>query len=209
MQLLPALTSSPKVVAKEAPAGRHLPYSHHVDGHTIATRDGLLMQVIAMRGLLFETADTEEINYRKRLRDAMLQAIGSSRFALYHHIVRRRVDVGLDATFGDAFSAKLDAAWRGRLDRRQLFVNDLYLTLIRRPLQGRVGLLDGLREKLSRTSSPVETAAQEGNEALALRPDAGPRFEMHRRLDEMAPAMRDGFFLVPRLATHEDTSDAS
>src|SRR3546814_8054281 len=26
MQLLPALTSSPKVVAKEAPAGRHLPY---------------------------------------------------------------------------------------------------------------------------------------------------------------------------------------
>src|SRR3546814_3696105 len=85
--------SSPKVVAKEAPAGRHLPYGHHVDDHTIATRDGLLMQVIALRGLLFETADTEEINYRKRLRDAMLQSIGSSRFALYHHIVRRRVDV--------------------------------------------------------------------------------------------------------------------
>ena len=82
MQLLPALTSSPKVVANEAPAGRHLPYSHHVDGNTLATRDGLLMQVIALRGLLFETADTEEINYRKRLRDAMLQAIGSSRFAL-------------------------------------------------------------------------------------------------------------------------------
>jgi type IV secretion system protein VirB4 len=34
-------------------------------------------------GLLFETADTDEINYRKVLRDAMLQAIGSSRFALY------------------------------------------------------------------------------------------------------------------------------
>lgn len=169
MQLLPALTSSPKVVANEGPAGRHLPYSHHVDGNTLATRDGLLMQVIAMRGLLFETADTEEINYRKRLRDAMLQAIGSSRFALYHHIVRRRVDVGLDAEFEDAFSAKLDVAWQGRLDRRQLFVNDLYLTLIRRPLQGRVGLLDGLREKLSRTSSPVETAAQDFRQLDAAR----------------------------------------
>ena len=169
MQLLPALASSPKVVAKEAPAGRHLSYSHHVDGHTIATRDGLLMQVIAMRGLLFETADTEEINYRKRLRDAMLQAIGSSRFALYHHIVRRRVDVGLDARFDDAFSAKLDAAWQGRLDRRQLFVNDLYLTLIRRPLQGRAGLLDSLREKLSRTSSPAETATQDLRQLDAAR----------------------------------------
>src|SRR3546814_17028922 len=99
MQLLPALASSPRIVAREAPAGRHLPYSHHVDDHTIATRDGLLMQIIAMRGLLFETADTDEINYRKRLRDAMLQAIGSSRLALYHHIIRRRVDVRLEGRF--------------------------------------------------------------------------------------------------------------
>src|SRR3546814_11211121 len=92
-----------------------------------------------MRGLLFETADTDEINYRKRLRDAMLQAIGSSRFALYHHIIRRRVDVRLEGRFDDPFSAKLDAAWQRRQERRQLFVNDLYLTLVRRPLQGRVG----------------------------------------------------------------------
>ena len=55
------------------------------------------MQMIHLRGLLFETADTDEINYRKRLRDAMLQAIGSSRFALYHHIVRRRIDAELAA----------------------------------------------------------------------------------------------------------------
>src|SRR3546814_16367422 len=99
----------------------------------------------------------------------MLQAIGSSRFALYHHIVRRRVEVGLDAKFDDPFSAKLDAAWQGRLDRRQLFVNDLYLTLIRRPLQGRVGLLDSLREKLSRTSTPVETAVQDLRQLDAAR----------------------------------------
>lgn len=157
MQLLPALAASPKIVAREAPAGRHLPYGHHVDDHTIATRDGLLMQVIALRGMLFETADTDEINYRKRLRDAMLQSIGSSRFAIYHHIIRRRIEAGLDGTFGDPFSAKLDAAWQGRLDRRQLFVNDLYLTLIRRPLQGRVGLLDSLREKLGGTRSATDT----------------------------------------------------
>src|SRR3546814_20642465 len=91
----------------------------------------------------------------------MLQAIGSSRFALYHHIIRRRVDVRLEGRFDDPFSAKLDAAWQRRQERRQLFVNDLYLTLVRRPLQGRVGLLDSLRDQLSRTGSPVETAAHD------------------------------------------------
>jgi aspartyl-tRNA(Asn)/glutamyl-tRNA(Gln) amidotransferase subunit C len=30
-----------------------------------------------------------------------------------------------------------------------------------------------------------------------------------RARDEFAPLMRDGFFLVPRLATHDDAGDAS
>ncbi|WP_307116978.1 VirB4 family type IV secretion/conjugal transfer ATPase [Sphingomonas kyeonggiensis] len=145
MQLLPALTRDPKVVAREAPAGRHLPYARHVDDHTVETRDGMLLQVIQLRGLLFETADTEELNYRKRLRDAMLQSIGSSRFAVYYHVVRRAIEPELDASFPDAFSARLDDAWRARLAERRLYTNDLFLTLIRRPLQGRMGLLDRLR----------------------------------------------------------------
>jgi len=146
MQLLPPLTRDPKVIAREAAAGRHLPYARHVDDWTIETRDGLLMQVIQLRGLLFETADTDEINYRKRLRDSMLQAIGSSRFALYYHVVRNRVEPRLDAAFPDPFSHRIDAAWQARLATRQMFVNDIYLTLIRRPARGGSGLIDRIRE---------------------------------------------------------------
>jgi type IV secretion system protein VirB4 len=147
--LLPALTRDPKIVAREKPVGHHLPYARQVDRHTLETRDGLLCQVIHLRGLLFETADSDELNYRKRLRDAMLQAIGSSHFALYHHIVRRRVDVGLDGNFPDRFSARLDEAWQARLGAKRLYVNDLYLALVRRPLQGRVGWLDRIRTGLA------------------------------------------------------------
>ncbi len=117
------------------------------------------MQFIHLRGLLFETADTDEINYRKRLRDAMLQSIGSSRFALYHHIVRRQVDVALNADYQDEFSRRLDARWRARLATKRLYVNELFLTLIRRPLQGRVGGMDRLRSMLGRSSD----AAAAGN----------------------------------------------
>ncbi|MFL6844348.1 MAG: VirB4 family type IV secretion/conjugal transfer ATPase [Allosphingosinicella sp.] len=166
MQLLPPLTRDSRAPSREQPAGKHLPYARHVDDHTIETRDGLLMQVIQMRGLLFETADTEELNYRKRLRDAMLQTIGSSRFALYHHVVRRRIDVGLSEGHPDPFSRQLDTAWRDRLDGKRLYVNELFLTLIRRPLQGRIGRLDRLRERLGR--------------AATTQPEANSAYELHQ-----------------------------
>ena len=108
----------------------------------------MLLQVIALRGLLFETADTDEINYRKQLRDAMFQAIGDPRFAFVHHLVRRPIEARLEADHGDRFSRRLDEMWQSRLAGRRLFANDLYLTVIRRPLEGRVGILSGLRDAI-------------------------------------------------------------
>jgi aspartyl-tRNA(Asn)/glutamyl-tRNA(Gln) amidotransferase subunit C len=39
---------------------------------------------------------------------------------------------------------------------------------------------------------------------MTLRPDVGPPIPLARSPIAFAPEMRDGFFLVPRLATHED-----
>ena len=61
--------------------------------------------------------------------------------------------------------------------------------------------------------SRVDTAGALGTGgagvALPLRPDAGPAIPLARAPEAFAPAMRDGFFLVPRLATHEDTEASS
>lgn len=158
MQLLPSLSQGPATVRREQAAGQHLPYGRHVDDHTIETRDGLLLQVIRLRGLLFETADTQELNYRKTLRDAMLRAVASSRFALYHHVIRRQIEVDLDAEYPDAFSQTLGDRWADRLAAKQLFVNDLYLTLVRRPLQGRIGIADRLRNWITRAGDHAGAA---------------------------------------------------
>jgi len=154
------------VVAREKGAGLHLPYARHIDPATIETRDGLLTQIIQLDGLLFETSDSEDINYRTRLRDAMLQSIASSRFAVYHHVIRRKAEVALDARFDDAFSRELDARWRARLGSREMYVNDLFLTIVRRPLQGGIGVIDRLRRLLPRGAA--ERAASLGGERRAL-----------------------------------------
>lgn len=166
MQLIPSLSHDPNAAAREQLAGAHLPYARHVDDVTIETRDGMLMQTIRLGGLLFETADTEELNYRTELRDAMLQAIGTSRFAIYHHVVRRRAEVALDARFPDEFSRLLDLRWRERLAGRQMYINELFLTVVRRSPQSNSGMLERLRGLVSR--SVVDRAALIASEHRAL-----------------------------------------
>jgi type IV secretion system protein VirB4 len=125
------------------------------------------MQVIHLEGLPFETADTDELNYRKTLRDATLRALSSSRFALYHHVIRRKVDPVSEGVFPDAFSKKLDAIWTERLRKKELFRNDIFISIIRRPLQGRGGIAESVNRLLRRASVTSEAAALE-SEVRAL-----------------------------------------
>ncbi|WP_417323354.1 VirB4 family type IV secretion/conjugal transfer ATPase [Erythrobacter aureus] len=138
--------------AREAGVGQHLPYAAQIDRRTIRLRDGRLMQVIELEGLAFETLDTEDIEYRESLRDGMLQALGSSRFAIYQHIVRRQVETSLDGSFPDEFSAGLDRRWRARLERKALYSNQLFITVVLRPLQGKGGRVSGIGRLLRSTT---------------------------------------------------------
>ena len=153
---------------REQAAGARLPYARHLDDATLETRDGRLLQVLRLDGFPFETADTDELNYRKTVRDTMLRGVANSRFALYHHVVRREVRPELEGEFPDGFSRELDAAWRGRLATRRLYVNDLFLTLVRRPLGGRAGLLTGAFGALRGAGDRREAQAQAVRDRGAL-----------------------------------------
>ncbi len=144
MPTAPEPNARDKAARRETPAGNHLPYLAQIDDNTILTRDGHLLQVIALQGLPFETISRAELDARLTVRDGIFQAIGSSRFALVHHVVRREIDARIEGRFPDPFSAALDEAWNERLASRKLYVNDLYFTLLIRPLRGRTGLAERL-----------------------------------------------------------------
>lgn len=153
MQFLSSLSEGQKLAQREAAAGTHLPYARHIDPVTLQTRDGLLLQIVRLGGLLFETADSEELNYRAALRDATLRSLGNSRFAVYHHVVRRRADAVLQSGHQDDFSKEVDRRWSSRLASKQLYVNELFLTIVRRPAPKRAGLADTLQSWFSKSAS--------------------------------------------------------
>ena len=139
-----------RLASKEAAIGDRLPYARHVNETTIQTREGLLIQVLRLEGFPFETVDNEELSYRKQVRESLYRGAANSRLAIYHHIVRRRVTPELAAEFDDPFCRRLDQTWREKLAERRLFVNELFLTLVRRPLQGNAGFAERLFKSTSR-----------------------------------------------------------
>lgn len=178
----PRRTPSARAALREETAGSRLPYLAQLDDHTVLLRDGRLMQVLRLEGFLFETADSAELDYRKDLRDAMLQAVGSSRFAIYHHVLRRAVPPALPGTFDDTFSAYVDERWCERLATRQLFGNALYVAILRRPAatawRPRAGapLLGMRRERQTATRAAEMQALNAARDALVAALGAyGPR----------------------------------
>jgi len=137
---------------KEGRVGDHLPMIAHADDRTVILKGGMLMQVVLLDGFPFETAETDELNYRLAVRDTMLRGACNARIALYHHIVRRRTAVELAGAFEDPFSRWLDQRWRRRIGEKSLYVNDLFLTLVYRPSLGKVGILDRVTDRARRSS---------------------------------------------------------
>ena len=129
---------------REVTVGSRLPYVGHVDAATLRTRDGLLVQTLHLAGFPFETAADEELNYRKTIRETVLRGAASSRLAIYHHVVRRRVDPAFPPAPEESFCGQLDARWREQLSARNLYVNDIFLSLVLRPVQGSAGFLEKL-----------------------------------------------------------------
>lgn len=129
---------------REVTVGSRLPYVGHIDQATLRTRDGLLVQTLHLAGFPFETAPDEELNYRKSIRETVLRGAASSRLAIYHHVVRRRIDPAFPPAPEEPFCGRLDARWREQLSARNLYVNDIFLSLVLRPLQGKAGFIEKL-----------------------------------------------------------------
>ena len=134
------------VSRRELPVSTRLPYSRHVDDYIIKTNSGLLMTVIKLEGFSFQTADWSDINVRMLGRNDIIRTLANSRFAVYSHIIRREIEPKIVSSFVNDLCREIDERYDAALAKRRMFVNDLYLTIIRRPLQGHAGTFEALMQ---------------------------------------------------------------
>lgn len=127
---------------REHDMAKHIPWTHLADKHTVATKDGMLMQTLLVNGHCFETADQSETNQLKHLRETLFRSIASPDVAIYHHIVRRKIKAYPSGIIENEFCDNLDQAYNDELDHRTMFTNEQYVTVVLRPTKGTQGLIE-------------------------------------------------------------------
>jgi type IV secretion system protein VirB4 len=158
-----------KARAKELGIDTHVPYLRHIDENIILAKNGFLVGIIRLTGLPFQTIDQSELNNLMDYRNTVLRNLGGSQFAVYSTIIRRHANVEIEGEFDNPFLAELNARYLDGLEAKNLYVNEAYLTIIRRPMTGKVGMIDKVLSAFSSSGPETENrdeAVQELQSAM-------------------------------------------
>jgi type IV secretion system protein VirB4 len=154
-----ALAAQVSAARRESVAARRIPYAAHVADNVVSTRHGHYVQALRLGGISFESADDETLNsWHERLNVAW-RNIASPNISLWSHVIRRRDRTPKHASAEGGFANGLARRYQERLAGEVLMVNDIYLSIVFRPVTGAApSLLSRLLSRRQTSSSEVERA---------------------------------------------------
>ena len=143
-----------------------VPYDVHYDDQTVITGEDSLVQVIKIDGLMFDSLTSTQIKLFEERRNTVLRTVASSDFAIYVHVIRRKVTDFPEGQGGTWFSKYFNARLRKRYENRGFYVNEIYISLVRNRFRSGVpGLMDRALALVTGNSAADE--AGETHEAMA------------------------------------------
>lgn len=161
--------SKAAITQREVSAAQFIPYEHHWDKETIVTKNRELIQIIKIDGFSFETADDDAVDMKKMVRNSLYKSMAEGTFSMWFHTVRRRQSAYPEGKMPKGFAKHLDDRWRKKHNSHSSFVNELYVSVIRKhDTKGAA--------KVENFMNRMERASKEG-EAQQLQ-------EMHKELRE-------------------------
>lgn len=162
IKLFKTKAAKESISQKEKPAADFIPYRYHWDSNTIITKSNELMQVIKISGFSFETADDEDLDIKKNIRNSLLKNMASGNITLYFHTIRRRKAVeSIDADYNfdptvkvhHDFITYLSSEWKKKHASAESFFNELYVTILYKPDKAGAAIVEYLVKKLQQSSS--------------------------------------------------------
>lgn len=141
-------TQKQKVANKEFSASSFIPYKCHWNYNTVLTKDNSLVRVIKVSGFAFETADDVDVDIKKNARNNLFKGMASGNLAMWFHTIRRREEAFPEGDPTNIFAKQLNKAWKSKHDGKRSFVNEHYITIIRKSDSGGVAAIASWIKKL-------------------------------------------------------------
>ncbi len=131
-----------KHLRKEAEIGfSEIPYVGHVNRNVVITTDGDYVMVFKLGGVSFDSADDAQWNTWHNSLCNTLRGTGfyDPRVTLWSHVVRRTDNEYPEGEYPEGFSRDFNEHYRERVVGELLMVNELYISLVFRPIVSTVG----------------------------------------------------------------------
>ncbi len=125
------------LLSPDANFSNFIPFSTHVDTHVVKTREGDYLITWLLSGFPFVGREDWELEHRHKTFNNLLQSLRAPDFenvAFWAHDVRRRRPLKAGARFRQRFNQELHDRYIQRLSTQRLMQNELYLTMIYRPV---------------------------------------------------------------------------
>ncbi|NBX03438.1 MAG: VirB4 family type IV secretion/conjugal transfer ATPase [Alphaproteobacteria bacterium] len=116
----------------EVAASSFMPYEYHWDNETIVTKKKEFLQTIKLDGFSFETADDEDVDMKKMVRNSLLKSMADGTFAVWFHTIRRRQSAYPGGKQPPGFPSFVDKQWHEKHHSKDSYINEIYITVVRR-----------------------------------------------------------------------------
>ena len=129
--LFKARDKNRSIEMKEKSFSHMLPYTYHYNENTILTKNNEMMSVIKLEGFAFQTADDEDVDSKKTLRNNLFKGMAADGLSLCVHTIRRKFAAFPEGEFNNIFTEMLNEQWKKKHGPDRTFINEYYLTVIK------------------------------------------------------------------------------
>jgi len=139
-----AETRYDQIFKQERSLESFIPFSNHITKKDLITKEGDLVRIYNVKGISFETTDFDDLVIRKEQLNTLLRGIAAPNVALWSHHVRRRKSDRLYSHYDSLFCREFDAKYYDSFDGYRMLANELYISVVFRPVTSSVKNLERL-----------------------------------------------------------------
>ncbi|AZL15807.1 VirB4 family type IV secretion/conjugal transfer ATPase [Rickettsiales endosymbiont of Stachyamoeba lipophora] len=155
-KISPSKPINSKYADREISVANFIPYKCHWNHNTLLGENNELIKVIKVGGFSFETADDEDLDIQKNIRNMLFKGLATGSLNLFFHIIRRKqniipednLNIDPNIKIKKDFTTLVDKEWKKKHQNNKAFTNELYITIIRKSKDKGVTFIENIYKNL-------------------------------------------------------------